>query len=55
MHPNKPTKNFYWPSQEDSCWVPYDKIICHTEDPATSSGRMYTMKDTEYEKITKHV
>ncbi len=47
--------DFYWPSRVDSCWVPCDKIICHTEAPATSSGRMYKMKDTEYEKIIQYV
>ena len=54
MHPHGPTKNFYWPSREDSCWVPYDKIICHTEAPATSSGRMHRIKETDYEKIIQH-
>ena len=55
MHPHGPAKNFYWPSREDSCWVPYDKVLNPIEAPVTSSGRMYMIKDTDYQKIKKRV
>ena len=51
FHPSGPAKNFYWPSHDDICWVPFSNCICQLSTPSTSTGRMYTIDDDEYAKV----
>ena len=53
LHPHGPNKNFYWPSKDDICYVPFTKILCLLSPPSTSSGRMYKILDDDYENTLK--
>ena len=43
MHPNGPTRQYYWPEKEDTCWVAVEDMLCLIETPllTSSSSRKY--------------
>ena len=53
LHPHGPSRNFYWPSKEDLCYVPLTNILCLLSPPSTSTGRMYKILDDDYENTLK--
>ena len=53
LHPHGPNKNFYWPSKDDICYVPFTKMLCLLSPPSTSSCRMYKILDDDYENSLK--
>jgi len=50
LHPHGPGKNFYWPSRDDTCYVPLGNILCLISPPSTSTGRTYGILDVDYVK-----
>ena len=40
MHPHGPNSQFHWPSRDDICHVPIDKLLCKISAPITSTGRL---------------
>lgn len=52
MHPRGPTKTFYWPRNDDKCWVPAEEIVSIIETPTTNNGRMYLIADDDFAKVT---
>ncbi len=55
MHPNGPSNQFCWPSRRDTCWIPWDHILCVIVAPSTTGmGWKYTLlKKTLAEIETK--
>ena len=51
LHPHGPSKNFYWPSRDDTLDVPLNSILCLISPPAT--GRTYQISDDDYDKTVK--
>ena len=51
MHPHGPTSQFHWPSRNDICYVPMDKLLCKISTPITSTGRLYSINEIDYSKI----
>ena len=51
MHPHGPTLQFHWPSRDDMCYVPTDKLLCKISIPITSTGRLYTIDKADYSSI----
>ena len=49
LHPHGPSKNFYWPSKDNICYVPVTNILCLLSPPSTSTGRTYNILDNDYE------
>jgi hypothetical protein len=43
VHPCGLSNTFFWPSQKDLCWVPFENIIKEVRVPASTSisGRTY--------------
>jgi len=33
MHPSGPSRSFFWPQQEDTCWVPLKHFLCVIDAP----------------------
>ena len=52
LHLHGPSKNFYWPSRDDTLDVPLSSISCLISPPATASGRTYQISD-DYDKTVK--
>ena len=48
-YPHGPSKNIYWPSRDDICYVPVTNILCLLSPPSTSTGRTYNILDNDYE------
>ena len=53
MHPHGPTTHFYWPSRDDICFVPVDKILTRVSAPVTATGRSYNLNVKDYDNIIK--
>ena len=53
MHPHGPSRVFHWPSRNDICFVPVDKILCLIDSPVTSTGRSYKTTEKDYDIIAK--
>ena len=51
MHPSGPTRSVQWPHVNDFCWVPNDDILCKTDIPITSSGRLYSILEHDRKLI----
>ena len=51
MHPHGPNLQFHWPSRNDICYVPTDKLLCKISTPITSTGRLYSINEADYSKI----
>ena len=49
LHPHGPSKSFYWPSRDDTCYVPITNILCLISPPSTSTGRTYKILDDDYD------
>ena len=50
MHPRGgPRKNFVWRELENFWFIPIKRILCIVS-PTTSTGRTYTITETEYGK-----
>ncbi len=44
MHPHGPSKLFFWPNTDDTCWVQEADILCIIGTPSlASSRRMYSL------------
>ena len=43
LHPHGPSQSFFWPSRQDSCWVPFTNVISKLSPPdvLTSTGKRY--------------
>ena len=50
LHPHGPSKSFYWPSQDDWCYVPLRNILCLISSPSTSTGRTNKILNDDYDK-----
>ena len=55
MHPHGPSPSFVWPSTEDLCWVLYNHILCKIDSPITTTGRSYTISETDMVAIRTKV
>ena len=53
LHPHGPSKNFYWPSRDDTFDVPLSIILCLISSPATATGRTNQISDDDYDKTVK--
>lgn len=53
LHPHGPSKNFYWPSRDDTLDVPLSSILCLISPPANATGRTYQISDDDYDKTVK--
>ena len=51
MHPHGPNSQFHWPSRNDICYVPMDKLLCKISAPITSTGRLYSINETDFSNI----
>ena len=40
-----------WPTRKDICWIPIQDVICLISVPARSSGRQYSLSETDLTKI----
>ena len=38
MHPKGPSHYFYWPENEDVCWVPFQHILCGVTQPTLANS-----------------
>ena len=56
MLPHGLSPSFSWPSRDDICWVPSEKIICvlTPTTAATASGRKYSIAEKDLVYIEKH-
>ena len=46
MHPKGPALNFFWPTKDDTCWVPISNVLCRVNPPKISlTGRFYIFDD----------
>ena len=52
LHPHGPKETFSWPSVADKCFVPASNI-CVIIVPATITGWMYQISDTDFEQTLK--
>ena len=44
MHPHGPSKLFFWPNTDDTCWIHDADILCIIGTPSlASSRRMYSL------------
>ena len=50
LHPHGPSKNFYWPSRDDTLDVPLKSILYFISPAATTTGRIYQISDDDYDK-----
>jgi hypothetical protein len=39
MHPKGPSLSYHWPANEDSCWVPFDQVLCTIDCPIRQNVR----------------
>ena len=39
MHPKGPSQFFHWPSKQDSCWIPFQHILCIIDVPCLENNR----------------
>ena len=53
LHPHGPTKTFSWPSVADKYLVPASNILCVITSPATITGQMCRISDTDFEQTVK--
>lgn len=54
MHPNGPSRSFYWPQQEDLCWVPFQHVLCVIDVPSLATTRgQYHLSTQCKKKINK--
>lgn len=46
-------KSFSWPRREDTCWIPFQHVLCTVEAPTLKShgARNYQLSDTDFTKI----
>jgi len=51
LHPPGPKRNFYWPIEMDTCWVPISDIICPINVPQTMTGRTYNIPENDFQRI----
>lgn len=55
LHPHGPAKSFYWPREEDKCWVPRQHVLCTVPVPdTTGSGRRYKFSDANVLPMIEH-
>ena len=47
IHPHGQSKSFYWPSKDDTCYIPITNIVCLISPPST--GQTYKILDGDYE------
>ena len=53
MHLLGPIKTFFWPLKEDSCWFPFQQILCKVSAPHTATGRSYNITSNDFHVIVK--
>ena len=41
IHPKGPGRQFFWPNNDDICWVPIEQILKQVDPPSGSTGRYY--------------
>ena len=51
MHSQGQTLQFHWPSRDDVCYVPTDKLLRKIYFPITPTGRLYTIDKVDYSSI----
>ena len=45
MHPKGPSDYFHWPQKKDSCWIPFQHILCTIDVPCMMNNReQYQLK-----------
>ena len=52
MHPHGCTSIFYWPKQDDVCWVTMIHILVKISVPSTTGGKQYNLNPTDAIRIS---
>ena len=52
FHPYGPAAQFFWPSREDTCWIPIHNAITKVDPPSFgSTGRFYCFDCDEMKRV----
>ena len=51
LQPHGPCQQFTWPNKDDYCWVPDNNIILKVSPPSTTTGRLYSITEKDFEDI----
>ena len=51
MHPEHQTLQFHWPSRDDVCYVPTDKLLRKIYFPITATVHLNTIDNVDYSSI----
>ena len=53
MHPKGPSHNFFWPSNSDQIWVPFDHIVCKISPPVPRlrDTQRFTLRKADVDMI----
>jgi len=50
MHPNGPSRSYFWPGKHDICWAPKQYVLCTIDVPtlAIARGQYHLPEESEH-------